>query len=142
MSLSARDRQALDSREDELAGSDPGLASLLDTFARLEAGEEMPAREDIRAGGLPPAARAPGGTGAGTPRALLRRTRRRLGLRPALSLLWLVITLITLITVTLIINHGGGTGTCTQSWAVACAGQAPAHSRTAADKTAEGWLGG
>lgn len=69
MSLSARDRQALDSIEDRLAGSDPGLASLLDTFARLEAVEEMPAREDIRAGGPPPAARAPGGTGAGTPRA-------------------------------------------------------------------------
>jgi hypothetical protein len=49
MSLSARDRQALDSIEDQLAGSDPRMASLMATFTRLTSGEEMPAREDIRA---------------------------------------------------------------------------------------------
>ena len=32
MSLSAREQQALDSIEDEMAGSDPKLASLLATF--------------------------------------------------------------------------------------------------------------
>jgi len=45
MSLSAREQQALDSIEDEMAGSDPKLASLLATFARLASGEEMPVRE-------------------------------------------------------------------------------------------------
>jgi hypothetical protein len=43
-----------------------------------------------------------------------------------LYLLWLTVA-ITLITVTLAINCGGGTGSCTQSWAAlgACAGQLP-----------------
>jgi hypothetical protein len=48
MSLSAWEQQALDSIEDELAGADPKLASLLATFARLASGEEMPVREKIR----------------------------------------------------------------------------------------------
>jgi hypothetical protein len=47
MSLSAREQQALDSIEDELAGSDPKLASLLATFAGHASGQEMPAREKI-----------------------------------------------------------------------------------------------
>ena len=40
MSLSAREQQALDCIEDGLGGSDPGLVSLLATFARLAWGEE------------------------------------------------------------------------------------------------------
>ena len=47
MSLSAREQQALDCIEDELAGSDPKLAWLLATFARHASGEEMPVREKI-----------------------------------------------------------------------------------------------
>src|SRR5260370_15618238 len=47
MSLSAWEQQSLDSIEDELAGSDPKLASLLATFARHASGEEMPVREKI-----------------------------------------------------------------------------------------------
>jgi hypothetical protein len=42
MSLSAREQQALESIEDGLAGSDPGLASRLGIFSRLASGEEMP----------------------------------------------------------------------------------------------------
>src|SRR5882757_5961198 len=39
---------ALGSIEDGLAGSDPRLASMLNIFSRLAAGEEMPVREKIR----------------------------------------------------------------------------------------------
>ena len=58
MSLSARDRQALGSIQDQITGSDPQLASLMTMFTRLASGEEMPALEDIRAGGPRPRARA------------------------------------------------------------------------------------
>jgi len=70
-----------------------------------------------------------GRTAARMPCALSLRTRRRLSRRPALYLLWLTVA-ITLITVTLAINCGGGTGSCTQSWAGlgVCAGQVPADS--------------
>ena len=128
MSLSARDRQALGSIEDQLTGFDPQLASLIATFTRLASGEEMPAREDIREGGPRLRTRAAAGdTAAGTPFAFSRRTGRRPGLQPALYLLWLTVA-ITLVTVTLAINYGGGTGSCTQSWAAVCAGQVPPHS--------------
>jgi MFS family permease len=49
MSLSPKEQQALASMEEGLAGSDPKLASLLATFARLASDEEMPVREKIRA---------------------------------------------------------------------------------------------
>src|SRR5260370_26202971 len=48
MSLRGWARQALDSIEGGLAGSDPELVSLLATFARLASGEEMPVHEEIR----------------------------------------------------------------------------------------------
>ena len=48
MSLNERETQALGSIEDGLAGSDPRLASMLNIFSRLAAGEEMPVREKIR----------------------------------------------------------------------------------------------
>jgi hypothetical protein len=118
MSLSARDRQALGSIQDQITGSDPQLASLMTMFTRLASGEEMPALEDIRTGGPRPRARAAAGRiAARTPRALSRRTRRRLSQQLALYLLWLTVA-ITLITVTLAINCGSGApGSCTQSWA-------------------------
>jgi len=49
MSLSAHEQQALDSIGDDLSVSDPELASLLATFTRLTAGEDMPAREKTQA---------------------------------------------------------------------------------------------
>jgi hypothetical protein len=49
MGINERERQALRSIEDRLAGSDPPLASMLAKFARLTSGEEMPAWEKIRA---------------------------------------------------------------------------------------------
>ena len=48
MSLTEPERQALGWIEDGLAGSDPRLASMLNIFSRLAAGEEMPVREKIR----------------------------------------------------------------------------------------------
>jgi hypothetical protein len=48
MSLSAYEQQALESIGDELSVSDPELASLLTTFTRLTAGEDMPVREKTR----------------------------------------------------------------------------------------------
>jgi hypothetical protein len=48
MSLSAREQQALESVEDGLAESDPGLASRLGIFSRLASGEEMPERDEIQ----------------------------------------------------------------------------------------------
>ena len=50
MSLSTQERQALRSIEEDLSGSDPKLVSLLATFTRLTAGEDMPAREKTPAG--------------------------------------------------------------------------------------------
>lgn len=47
MSLSAYERRALDSISENLTGSDPVLAQLLDTFTELTASEVMPAREQI-----------------------------------------------------------------------------------------------
>jgi len=49
MSLSAHEQHALHSIEDSLCVSDPELASLLATFSRLTAGEDMPVREKSRA---------------------------------------------------------------------------------------------
>lgn len=71
MSLSARDRHALGSIQDQITGSDPQLASLMTMFTRLASGEEMPALEDIRAGGpRPPAHPAAGLASAPRGRAL------------------------------------------------------------------------
>ena len=50
MSLTEPETQALGSIADGLAGSDPRLASMLNIFSRLAAGEEMPAREKTRSG--------------------------------------------------------------------------------------------
>ena len=48
MSISERERQALDSIESELARTAPRLTSMLAMFSRLTAGEQMPAREPVR----------------------------------------------------------------------------------------------
>lgn len=53
MSLTEPQRQALGAIADGLAGSDPRLASMLNIFTRLAAGEEMPAREKTQALLLP-----------------------------------------------------------------------------------------
>ena len=81
MSLSSHEQHALHSIEDRLCVSAPELASLLATFSRLTAGEDMPAREKT------PASR-------GTTRHSHRRRRpprywmRRLAGQPRPSKFW------------------------------------------------------
>ena len=130
MSLTAWEQQALDSMTDRLAGSDPNLVGLLTTFTRMASGEEMPASEAIRADsrraircsrckrrhpGRDNGSRHPG------------PVHRRVGLQWVVLLLWLLTT-VTLITVTLILNHGGAKSACPGFLVTACADSAPAHS--------------
>jgi Protein of unknown function (DUF3040) len=120
MSLSAREQQALDFIEDRLAGSDPRLASLLATFARLTSDEDMPVREKIRA------------AGRRDTHGLLRLFRlfRRPGFQRAAPLLWLLITF-AMIAVALVLSGGRG-ATCTRSWQVMCTAPVPTGSSPAA----------
>jgi len=116
MSLNEPERQALGWIEDGLAGSDPRLAAMLTIFSRLAAGEEMPAREKIRARRGRPAAHRP------------RRARRhpRLGVQQAMVLLWVVISA-GLLAVALALNTSGH-GTCIRSMGTACPSPAtPQH---------------
>jgi hypothetical protein len=115
MSLSMREQQALESIKDGLAGCDPALAARLTIFTRLASGEEMPAREKIRAGSRPEVRRS-----RPRPRPT-RRAYQRLGLQQAMLLLWLV-TSVALIAIALACNHADSQGTCTRSWATFCTG--------------------
>ena len=126
MSFTELERQALGSIEDGLAGSDPRLASMLNIFSRLAAGEEMPAREKIPVRRRRPAGHRP------------RRTRRhprpgrtlpqphrrypRLGWQQAMLLLWVVISA-GLLAVALVFNNSGHKA-CIQSMGTVC----PSHS--------------
>lgn len=125
MSLSAWETRNLDSIKDGLAGSDPGLAALLATFNQLASGEEMPALEEIRAG-LRGVTRWPGRKRRHPRRGTAGRVYRRLSLRWAPLLLWLLIT-ISLITVGLVFSREGGQTACPRSWAVICVDSAIAH---------------
>jgi hypothetical protein len=95
MSLNEPKMQDLGWIENGLADSDPRLASMLNIFSRLAAGEEMPVREKIRLRRGRPAAhrlrrarRHP--RGIALPQA--RRLYPRLGLQQAMLLLWVVIS--------------------------------------------------
>ena len=113
--------------EDGLTGSDPKLASLLATFARLASGEEMPVREKIQAI-RHRATRRPHGNQSqrrGNARRDAHRLCLRLGWPQTMLLLWLAVT-IALVAVALILDRDSRNGPCTESWgAVACAQQAP-----------------
>src|SRR5260370_14368319 len=126
MSLSPKEQQALASMEDGLAGSDPKLASLLTTFARLAPDGEMPVREKIRAIRRRATGRRHGNQSQR--RGNARRDARRLGLRlgwpQTMLLLWLAVT-IALVAVALILNRDSRNGPCTESWPMVCAQQAP-----------------
>jgi hypothetical protein len=110
MSLTEPETQTLGWIADGLAGSDPRLASMLNIFSRLAAGEEMPVREKIRARHRRPAAHRPRRArrhprrGTVSPQA--RRLYPRLGLSQAMLLLWLVITAGVLV-VALVLNASG-----------------------------------
>ena len=123
MSLSTREQQALEGIENRLAGSDPKLAALLVTFARLTSGEAMPAREEVRED-----ARLPGRW----TRRVFRRARRLLaayaGLDHALALLWVLVA-VGVIAVAVALSGGGRAGACVRSWPVTCTAPASAHCR-------------
>jgi hypothetical protein len=121
MSLTERESQALGSIADGLAGSDPRLASMLNIFSRLAAGEEMPAREQIRIRrGWPPARprRARRHPRRGTARPHARPLDARLGWPQAMFLLWAVISA-GLLAVALLLNTGGPKA-CVRSMGTAC----------------------
>ena len=94
MSLSPWEQHALDSIKDGLAGSDPELTTLLSTFTRLASGEEMPAREPVRARKQrhPHRARRRRHPQPGKVRRHAHRAYQRLGFHRVALLLWLVIT--------------------------------------------------
>jgi len=129
MSLNEPQRQALGCIADGLAGSDPRLASMLDIFSRLAAGEEMPAREKIRVRHGRPTAHRPRRArrhprrGRALPQA--RRRYPRLGRQQAMLLLWVVISA-GLLAVALVLNTSGHKA-CIQSMGTACSA-APPHS--------------
>jgi hypothetical protein len=124
VSLSAWERQALDSIKDELAGSDPELAALLTAFTRLASGKAMPARERIRSGSRRTTRRRwwpPRHCCPASERPHSARKLRFLDLRWALLLSWLLVT-VALIVVALVLSHGGtpATESCPGSWLTIC----------------------
>ena len=129
MSLTEPETQALGTIEHGLVGSDPRLASMLNIFSRLAAGEEMPAREKtrVRRGRLtahrPRRTRRHPRRGTGRPQA--RRRYARLGGQQAMLLLWAVISA-ALLTIALALNTSGHK-TCIQSMGTACPSP-PSHS--------------
>ena len=132
MSFTELERQALGSIADRLAGSDPRLASMLNIFSRLAAGEEMSVREKIRVRRGRPAAhrlrrarRHP--RGIALPQA--RRLYPRLGLQQAMLLLWAVISA-GLLAVALALNTSGH-GTCIRSMGTACPSPPPTRAPVA-----------
>lgn len=127
MSLSARDRRALDSIRDRLSGSDPGLAGLLGTFTRLTAGEEMPTREQIRARWSSGGTRRRPQHGRSCRRGPRHQGFGGLGLGGALTLVWLLVTA-TLISVAIVLSTGSPGVPCRTSWALGCAEPTPGAS--------------
>lgn len=122
MSLSAWERQALNSIKDGLAGSDPELAALLSTFTRLASGEEMPAREKIPASSR----RALRRIRRARPRRGIHRTGRRLSFQRVALLLWLLTTA-ALIAIALALSAGDHGATRTATVAGVCPGSGPEH---------------
>jgi hypothetical protein len=122
MSFTELERQALGSIEHGLAGSEPSLASMLNIFSRLVAGEEMPARGKIRIRRGRPAAhrprRAQRHPRRGTALPQPRRPYPRLGRQQAMLLLWAVIST-AMLTIALALNTSGHK-TCIQSIGTAC----------------------
>src|SRR5690348_5303508 len=111
MSLSPKEQQALASMEDGLADSDPKLASLLATFARLASDEEMPVRENIRAIRHRATRRPHHNQSRGNAGRDVRRPCLRLGWPQTMLLLLLAVT-IALVAVALILNRDSRNGPC------------------------------
>jgi hypothetical protein len=115
MSPDAWEQRALDSIRDRLAGSDPELARLLATFTRLASGEEMPAREQLRASSQ-----------RAIRRSRQKRRRPQRVVERAALLLWLLVT-VGLITTAVTLSRSGSQSACVERWPGICADAAPAH---------------
>jgi hypothetical protein len=129
MSLSAREQRALDSIKEELAGSDPGLVSLLATFTRLASDEAMPLREKVQAGSWQATHRSRRRSRRARHNAAYRdprSARLSMGFQRVALLLWLLIA-VTFITIALAIDHGDSETTCTTPWSAVCTRSAPPH---------------
>jgi hypothetical protein len=113
MSLVGWEHQALDSIQSALGHTDPKLASMLTTFTRLAASEQMPAHEKVRSPlGHPPRRH----------RSRLRRgeaPHRHRSLQRAVILTWLITTT-AMITVAVILSRGGP-ASCPQAFGI-CGG--------------------
>jgi hypothetical protein len=135
MSIRPHEQETLDLIERDLARSGPKLVSMLATFARLTAGEDMPVRERIRrTADVPPAARAPGDVGLSAGQASARQIPSWFTARVMWRWLWLVLAF-AVMAAALAFDHGGGRGICAVSRTAACAqmpGHAPAPSSSAA----------
>jgi hypothetical protein len=125
VSLSARDQQALDGIEDDLADSAPELAAMLGTFTQLTSKDQMPVGEEMTVArpdipGIRPGAQR---------------------LAPVHCILKAIAVMAIAVTVTAIAmaaSSGGDRGECAASWAVTCSRPAPTHSSRPARKTAAG----
>jgi hypothetical protein len=106
------EHQALDSIQSALGHTDPKLASLLATFTRLAASEEMPAHEKVRS----PLGHAPRRQRSRPRRGKAHRHR---SLQRAVILTWLI-TSIAMITVAVILSRGGP-ASCPQAFGI-CGG--------------------
>jgi hypothetical protein len=123
MSFTEPERQTLGSIEDGLAGSDPKLASMLNIFSRLGAGETMPEHEKIPARRGRPGAHGPRRARRHPRRATALPPARRLSARPgrqqAVLLLWAVIS-VGLLAVALVLDTSGHNASCTRPVGTAC----------------------
>lgn len=106
------EHQALNSIQSALGHTDPKLASLLATFTRLAASEEMPAHEKVRSPlGNPPRHRSRPRRG--------KAPHRQRSLQRAVILTWLI-TSIAMISVAVILSRGGP-ASCPQAFGI-CGG--------------------
>jgi hypothetical protein len=133
MSLSPRERHALESIKDGLVGSDPQLAALLATFTRLASDEEMPDREPVQ----PRKRRHPHRDKV---RGLAHGVYHRLGFHRVALLLWLVIT-VALITTAMAFDRGSQDGCSWVAISAAIQRSCPAHDTGLQAGTARGWTG-
>jgi hypothetical protein len=123
VSLSAREQRTLSGITDELAASDPKLASILSVFNRLTLGEELPIRQDTDKNRR----RESGHSRRSRERTRKhRRHRRTISVASRAIAAWILIS-VALITVGIILSHIGhgadGRLRCTQSLPVPCARQ-------------------
>ena len=123
VSLSAHEQRTLSGIADELAASDPKLASILSVFNRLTRDEELPIRQDTDQSRRRESGRSRWSRGRTRKH---RRNRRTIRVAWRAIAVWILISA-ALITVGIMLSHIGhgadGRWRCTQSWPVHCAGQ-------------------